>query len=123
MYELKTITQFGAAHQLRNYNGKCEYLHGHNWKIEVYVKGAELDDGGLLVDFKIIKDKTNEIIERLDHRFLNELECFTEINPSSENIAKYIFDELSKDINDSRISISRVTAWESDNACATYSLG
>lgn len=123
MYELKTITQFGAAHQLRNYNGKCEHLHGHNWKIEVYVKGETLDDNGLLVDFKIIKDKTKEIIERLDHKFLNDLEYFSEINPSSENIAKYIFDELSKDVNDSQVKISRVTAWESDNACATYSMG
>ncbi|MBN2418953.1 MAG: 6-carboxytetrahydropterin synthase QueD [Deltaproteobacteria bacterium] len=123
MYELKTIFQFGAAHQLRNYNGKCEHLHGHNWKIEVFVKGEELDDAGLLVDFKVIKDKTNEIIDRLDHKFLNDLEYFKKNNPSSENIAKYIFDELSKDINDSRISVSRVTAWESDNACATYSVG
>jgi 6-pyruvoyltetrahydropterin/6-carboxytetrahydropterin synthase len=121
MYELKTITQFGAAHQLRNYKGKCEHLHGHNWKIEIYVKGEELDEGGMLVDFKVIKDRTDEIIERLDHKFLNDLECFTEINPSSENIARYIFDELSKDINDSRVKVSRVTAWESDNACATYS--
>ena len=123
MYELKTIYQFGAAHQLRNYNGKCEHLHGHNWKIEVYVKGDKLDDGGLLVDFKIIKEKTNEVIEQLDHKFLNEIGCFMEINPSSENIAKYIFDELSKEINDSRISVSRVTAWESDTACATYTEG
>ncbi len=122
MYELKIITQFGAAHQLRNYNGKCEHLHGHNWKIEVYVKGENLDEAGLLVDFKVIKDKTNEIIERLDHKFLNEIGCFTVINPSSENIAKYIFDELVKDINDKRIRINRVTAWESDNACATYSV-
>ena len=123
MYELKTITQFGAAHQLRNYHGQCEHLHGHNWKIEVFVKGENLDDNGLLVDFKIIKDKTKEIIKRLDHKFLNDLECFSEINPSSENIAKYIFNEISKDVNDSRIKVSRVTAWESDNACATYSIG
>lgn len=121
MYELKIITQFGAAHQLRNYNGKCEFLHGHNWKIEVFIKGEKLDDCGMLVDFKILKDHTNEIIERLDHKFLNEIECFTEINPSSENIAKYIFDELSDKINDNRVRISRITAWESDNACATYS--
>jgi 6-pyruvoyltetrahydropterin/6-carboxytetrahydropterin synthase len=123
MYELKIITQFGAAHQLRNYHGKCEYLHGHNWKIEVYIKGEKLDDCGMLVDFKILKESTNEIIDRFDHKFLNEIECFTEINPSSENIAKYIFDELSKSINDDRVRVSRVTAWESDNACATYSAG
>ena len=91
MFELKIITQFGAAHQLRNYDGKCENLHGHNWKIEVFLKGEELDKDGMLVDFTIIKERTKEIIERFDHRFLNDLECFSEINPSSENIAKYIY--------------------------------
>ena len=123
MFELKTITQFGAAHQLRNYKGKCENLHGHNWKIEVYVKGEELEKDGMLIDFKIVKDKTEEIIERFDHKFLNDLECFSEINPSSENIAKYIYEELEKEISDKRVKVSRVTAWESDNACATYSVG
>ncbi|MFC1494827.1 6-carboxytetrahydropterin synthase QueD [Thermodesulfobacteriota bacterium] len=123
MFELKTITQFGAAHQLRNYDGKCENLHGHNWKIEVYVKGEELDKDGLLVDFIIIKDKTKEIIERFDHMFLNDLECFSEINPSSENIAKYIYEELEKEINNKKVKVSRVAAWESDTACATYSVG
>ena len=120
MYELKTITQFGAAHQLRNYKGKCENLHGHNWKIEVYVKGEELDKDGLLVDFKDIKNKTKDIIEELDHKFLNDLEPFREINPSSENIARFIYECLQKSLEDKRIHISRVTAWESDNACATY---
>lgn len=120
MYELKIITQFGAAHQLRNYNGKCENLHGHNWKIEVYVKGEELDKDGMLVDFKIIKDRTKEIVEKFDHKFLNDLECFSEINPSSENIAKYVYEELEKGINDNRVKVSRITAWESDTACATY---
>jgi 6-pyruvoyltetrahydropterin/6-carboxytetrahydropterin synthase len=120
MYELKTIIQFGAAHQLRNYKGKCENLHGHNWKIEVYVKGENLDENGLLVDFKVIKDKTKEIVEELDHKFLNELEYFRDINPSSENIARYIYESLERGLNDNRIKVSRVTAWESDNACATY---
>lgn len=120
MYELKTITQFGAAHQLRNYKGKCENLHGHNWKIEVYVKGEKLGDDGLLVDFKVVKDRTDEIIEELDHKFLNDLECFRELNPSSENIARYLYESLEKVLNDDRIRVSRVTAWESDNACATY---
>lgn len=123
MFELEIITQFGAAHQLRNYNGKCENLHGHNWKIEVYVKGEELDKDGMLVDFKIVKYKTEEIIERFDHKFLNDLECFSEINPSSENIAKYIYEELEKEINNKKVKVSRVTAWESDTACATYSVG
>lgn len=120
MFELKIITQFGAAHQLRNYNGKCENLHGHNWKIEVFVKGDELDKDGMLIDFSILKKRTKEIIEEFDHKFLNDLDCFSEINPSSENIAKYIYEELEKGINNNRVKISRVTAWESDTACATY---
>ena len=120
MFELKTIFSFGSAHQLRNYNGKCEHLHGHNWKIEVYVKGDKLDDNGLLIDFTEIKRVTREILEDIDHKFLNELEYFTEINPSSENIAKYIYERTSTQINDNRIHVSRITAWESDNACATY---
>ena len=83
MYELKIVTHFGAAHQLRDIGGKCESLHGHNWKIEV-----------LLIDFRVMKKNTETIIERLDHKFLNELECFKDENPSSENIARYIYDEL-----------------------------
>jgi 6-pyruvoyltetrahydropterin/6-carboxytetrahydropterin synthase len=120
MYELKTITQFGAAHQLRNYKGKCENLHGHNWKIEVFVKGNKLDENGLLIDFKVIKSKIKEIIEELDHKFLNELEYFRDINPSSENIARHIHESLERRLSDNRIKVSKVTAWESDNACATY---
>ena len=120
MYELKIVSHFAAAHQLRNFGGKCEDLHGHNWKVEAYVSGQKLENNGLLIDFKIIKDKTNEILERLDHKFINEIEYFKETNPSSENIARYIFDSLAPDINDGIISANRVTAWESETACATY---
>jgi len=79
MYELRIITQFGAAHQLRDFGGKCENLHGHNWKIEVYVKGEKLGKDGLLIDFTLIKEATREIINRLDHKFLNELEIFQDL--------------------------------------------
>jgi 6-pyruvoyltetrahydropterin/6-carboxytetrahydropterin synthase len=120
MYELKIVSHFAAAHQLRNFGGKCEDLHGHNWKIEVYVCGQKLEDNGLLIDFKIIKDKTKEILERLDHKFINDIEYFKKINPSSENIARYIFDSLAGDINNGNINVSKVTAWESETACATY---
>ena len=120
MYELKTVTQFGAAHQISNIGGKCENLHGHNWKIEVRVKGGQLGEDGLLVDFKEIKNATSRVIEELDHKFLNELEYFKDISPSSENIARFIFDSLAKDLNNEFIKVSRVTAWESDSACATY---
>jgi 6-pyruvoyltetrahydropterin/6-carboxytetrahydropterin synthase len=120
MYELKTITQFGAAHRLKNIGGKCESLHGHNWRIETCVKGEELDKNGLLVDFKVIKNEVDRIIEGLDHKFLNELEYFKDRNPSSENIARYIFDILQNAMNNKDIKVSRVIVWESDSACATY---
>jgi 6-pyruvoyltetrahydropterin/6-carboxytetrahydropterin synthase len=120
MYELKIITEFGAAHQLRNFGGKCEDLHGHNWKVEVFVKGEQLDQTGLLMDFALIKKAAKEIIDRLDHKFLNELDYFSEINPSSENIAYLIYKSLEKELNDDRVRVSRVTAWESDSSCASY---
>jgi len=121
MYELKIITQFGAAHQLKDTGGECENLHGHNWKIEVYVKGVRLDKNGLLIDFKVLKDETKKIIEGLDHKYLNELEWFRDMNPTSENISRLIYEILAKKINNQDIKVSRVTTWESDTACATYS--
>lgn len=120
MYELKILTHFGSAHQLRNFGGRCEDLHGHNWKIEVCVKGEELDDVGLLVDFAVIKKSTKEIIDKLDHKFLNELDYFKDINPSSENIARHIYKTLEQQLNNGNIRVSSVTAWESDSASATY---
>ena len=120
MYELKIISQFAAAHQLRDYGGKCEDLHGHNWKVEVYVEGEKLDKYGLLIDFKVMKKATKKIIDGLDHKFLNELEYFKDINPSSENIARYISEAVGQELNNENIIVSRVTVWESDSACATY---
>ncbi len=120
MYELKIISQFAAAHQLREYEGKCEKLHGHNWKIEVYVRGEKLEKNGLLIDFKLVKKATQKVLNELDHVFLNELDAFKTINPSSENIARHIFTELSREVNTEDIKVSRVTTWESDSACASY---
>jgi 6-pyruvoyltetrahydropterin/6-carboxytetrahydropterin synthase len=120
MYELKTITQFGAAHKLKNIGGKCENLHGHNWRIETFIKGEELDKNGLLIDFKVIKEEVEKIIDGLDHKFLNDLEYFKERNPSSENIARYLYDMLGTALNNKNVKVSRVTVWESDSACATY---
>jgi 6-pyruvoyltetrahydropterin/6-carboxytetrahydropterin synthase len=120
MYELKIVTQFGAAHRIKDIGGKCEDLHGHNWKIEVYVKGRELGEDGLLVDFKVMKSATGRIIDRLDHKYLNELEEFKDINPSSENIARIIYEALSIELDNDDVKVSRVAAWESDSACATY---
>jgi len=120
MYELKIISQFAAAHQLRGIQGGCENLHGHNWKIEVCIAGNKLGDDGLLIDFRDIKTQTKTILDALDHRFLNELEPFKSMEPSSENIARYVFESLSKRLDTQRVKVSRVTAWESDSACATY---
>jgi 6-pyruvoyltetrahydropterin/6-carboxytetrahydropterin synthase len=122
MFELKLETHFAAAHQLKMVAKKCENLHGHNWKIEVCVAGEKLNKAGVLIDFGELKKHISEIVEKLDHRFLNELGYFSDsIPPSSENIAKFISDELEAGINNSSIRVSRVTAWESEDACATYS--
>ncbi len=120
MYELKVLARFAAAHQLKMVTEKCENLHGHNWKIEFHVAGAELKSG-VLVDFGIVRQRLNEIIDTLDHKFLNELPAFENANPSSEQIAKYIADEFGKRIGDDEAYyVSRVSVWESDDACATY---
>ena len=120
MYELKIVSQVAAAHQLREFQGKCEQLHGHNWKIEVYVTGDTLGEDGLLIDFRLIKKDTKKVLDELDHKFLNELEPFKKENPSSENIARYIYESISHTLNNDAIRISKVSAWESDTACATY---
>ena len=120
MYELKVQTHFAAAHQLRMVADKCENLHGHNWKIEVYVQGDKLNEAGILMDFGEIKHHVADIMAVLDHKFLNELEIFPGGNPSSESIARYIADTLKTKIDDPAITVARVTAWESDNASATY---
>jgi len=123
MYELKVITRFAAAHQLKMVAKKCENLHGHNWKIEVCLAGEALNNAGVLMDFGQLKEILSEIIERLDHKFLNELEYFNDsFPPSSENIAYYIANELKASINNPLVKVSSVTAWESENACATYIL-
>jgi 6-pyruvoyltetrahydropterin/6-carboxytetrahydropterin synthase len=120
MYELKIITEFSAAHNLRNFRGKCGALHGHNWKVEVVVSGEELDGSGVVLDFAEVKAATSEVMSEIDHRYLNELPFFIEHNPSSENIARYIFQRLQEKITDERVRVQRVTAWESQDACATY---
>ncbi len=119
MFELKVVTRFAAAHQLTMVAQKCENLHGHNWKIEVCVAGNKLDAGGVLVDFGIIKKDVREIMETLDHKFLNELDLFKDIQPSSENIGIYIAEQLQKTLGESTW-VSRVHVWESDDSCATY---
>ncbi|MGA1861544.1 6-carboxytetrahydropterin synthase QueD [Deferribacter thermophilus] len=117
MFKLRVIDHFASAHFLRDYNGKCENLHGHNWKVEVYLEGNELDKTGMLVDFKVIKKELKNVTEELDHIFLNEHEYFIKVNPTSENIAKYIYDRLKVKFGD---LVSSVVVWESETAAAEY---
>ncbi len=120
MYELKVTSHFAAAHQLRMVAEKCENLHGHNWKIEVRVEGEKLNDAGVLIDFGELKVHISSIMARLDHRFLNDLAFFDGSNPSSENIARYVAETLQEMVGGDQIRVASVTAWESENACATY---
>jgi 6-pyruvoyltetrahydropterin/6-carboxytetrahydropterin synthase len=131
MYELTIISDFAAAHNLRQYEGECENLHGHNWKVEVTVTSKGLNKIGLAVDFKVLKKISEGILEKLDHKYLNEIPPFNKENPSSENIAQYIYKEFEKALSNPPIpplqkggkgglKVVRVKVWESDNAAATY---
>jgi 6-pyruvoyltetrahydropterin/6-carboxytetrahydropterin synthase len=119
MYELKVKSGFSAAHFLREYKGKCENLHGHNWNVEVIVSGKNLDNTGLLIDFKEIKNKLEEVMNTLDHKLINEIDYFKKHNPSCENIACYIFNILKNKFGEN-IKLSKVSVWETETSCATY---
>ncbi len=116
MYSIKIEADFSSAHNLRGYKGKCEDLHGHNWKVEVVVESSTLDKSGMVMDFKDLKASVNKVLDKLDHKYLNNLSYFKKVNPTSENIAKYIYDNLKKEIS----RIKSVTVWESHNSLATY---
>lgn len=120
MFELKVLTHFAAAHQLAMVAKQCENLHGHNWKVEVRVAGDALNQAGVLMDFGELKTHIREIVQELDHTFLNELACFSDTQPSSENIAVHIATKLQEKLDDSGVRVSRVTTWESDNAAAIF---
>ncbi|MBD3263530.1 MAG: 6-carboxytetrahydropterin synthase QueD [Candidatus Omnitrophica bacterium] len=120
MYRVKIVTQFSAAHSLKNYRGKCESLHGHNWKVEVILAGEETDSSGMIMDFARLKKITNEVLEKLDHKYLNDLECFSGISPSSEEISKYIFKKLKKNAENQHCRLDEVRVWETDSSCAMY---
>jgi len=120
MYELSVESQFSAAHQLRGYKGKCENLHGHNWRVQVSVSAEKLNEIGLAIDFHELKDIVNEVMSILDHTNLNNTFPFTEINPSSENIAKWIYESIKKKLTNDYVKLSAVTVWEAETASATY---
>jgi len=119
-YTLKITTDFAASHALRNYAGACQRLHGHNWKVEVEVRATKLNDAGMGIDFKTIKQATKNVLEELDHYHLNDLPAFSEINPTAENIAAYIFQQVSNMINQEYITVLAITVWETDRACVRY---
>ena len=124
MFELKVKTRFAGAHQLTMVGQKCENLHGHNWHVEVCVTGEKLNSAGVLVDFGDIKKAVRQVVDgELDHKFLNELEIFKDVQPTSERIAVYIAQRVQSLISkgiDKDVRVSKVMAWESDDACATY---
>ena len=123
MYEVRVEAGFSSGHFLRNYRGKCENPHGHNYKVQVTLLGKSLDEAGLLLDFKLLKQVMRPVIEYLDHQMMNDLPPFTAINPSAENLAKYFYDETNKQLNEmtsGRVSVKDCTIYETDTTTATY---
>ncbi|WP_303850510.1 6-carboxytetrahydropterin synthase QueD [Seleniivibrio woodruffii] len=118
MYRVRVIQQFNGAHNLRNYNGKCENLHGHNWRVEAYLKGDRLNETEMLVDFTVLKKRLKDILEELDHKYLNEqVEFFITNNPTSENIARFIYGRLKETFGG---LTEKVMVWETDVQSAEY---
>ena len=123
MFEVMIERHFSSAHQLRGYRGKCENLHGHNYKIEIYARGRELNNIGLLVDFVELKEAADEVVNFLDHRNINELEPFVEeLNPSAENLARFILERVARRVGDDRVQIYKVRCFETPTSVATYTV-
>ena len=120
MYEVTIIKSFSAAHVLTEIGGKCEELHGHNFKVEVTVVAPDLNESGLLIDFRVVKKWLSEILEDIDHKHLNIISSFAGINPSAENIAKYICKKMELKVKLAKVNVVRVKIWESENAAVTY---
>jgi 6-pyruvoyltetrahydropterin/6-carboxytetrahydropterin synthase len=124
MFEVTVEAKFAAGHALRNYKGKCENVHGHNYRVQLTVAGEQLASNGLLVDFVELKRWMRTTVDRLDHQFINDLPPFDEINPSAENIAKYFYDEVNKGLAESKnevpVHIASVRLWETDTSIAVY---
>lgn len=116
MFEIKKQMSFSAAHHLLNYDGECENQHGHNWLVEAYVSGNELDKSNILVDYKVLKKEMKTVLDYLDHSDINELPEFKGVSPSSEILAKFIYDRLKEKFPD----LSKVSVWETSTSCASY---
>ena len=120
MFEVSVEQTFASAHALRNYKGKCENVHGHNWRVRVVIEGEKLDETGLLVDFIDVKNLMAQVIEKLDHQHLNEIPPFDEINPSAENIAEYFYRRLAEGLSNAPVRVQSVRIWETDIQSATF---
>jgi 6-pyruvoyltetrahydropterin/6-carboxytetrahydropterin synthase len=120
MFEVSVEYTFAAGHALRNYKGKCENVHGHNYRVRVTVEGERLNGAGLLVDFADLKAGIRSLVDRFDHQFLNDLEPFDRINPSAENLAKYLSDAVGAQLGGRGVRLRAVTVWETDTSSATF---
>ncbi|HAX61689.1 MAG TPA: 6-carboxytetrahydropterin synthase QueD [Elusimicrobia bacterium] len=120
MYSITVEDNFSAAHNLRNYKGKCEKLHGHNYRVYLTVGGSSLDKSGMLSDFSYLKNVLENILSELDHAYLNRVPPFNKINPTAENIAEFIFTEAELKIKNKMLKVERVKVWETEKNCAEY---
>ena len=120
MYRIFIETHFAASHQLHGYEGPCRVLHGHTWKVRVEVETGQIDKIGISFDFKQLKSVTQSVIQRLDHHHINDIPPFDKVNPTAENLSKYIYEEVKKQLPRA-IRISQVTVWESANYAVSYS--
>jgi len=120
IYTLKILTDFSSAHTLRGYPGKCRRMHGHNWKLEVEVTAQAVDHQGMAIDFKTIKENARKLCAQLDHRYLNEIPPFDQINPTAENLAAFFYHSLGEELNNERVRVSAITLWETERACVRY---
>lgn len=116
MYEIKVKSSFSAAHNLKDYKGKCERLHGHNWAVEAVFRYGALGKSGIAIDFRLAKKMLKGVTEKLDHSYLNDLKSIKRVNPTSENVAKFIYDSIKR----KNRNIHSVSVWENENSCATY---
>ena len=119
-YTLKVVSDFAAAHSLRNYPGDCSRLHGHNWKVEAEIQANKLDELGMAIDFKTVKLLTKKVTDELDHGYLNEIPPFDSINPTAENLAAYIYRRLGEEINGLHVQVHAITIWETERASVRY---
>jgi 6-pyruvoyltetrahydropterin/6-carboxytetrahydropterin synthase len=120
VYEVTIRQSFSAAHRLKEIGGACEKLHGHNFIVEVSLSSPALTDAGIVIDFKVVKEWTHQILKELDHKYLNELSYFDGLNPSAENIARFIYDRVLEKAKDRHLDVASVTVWESEDTRASY---